>query len=90
MKIEQARIMFRNCGFPRDRAETISRLTFQHLGRMPDLRALAYANQRISSVEMPPLRLALSSLSDRGAARIIARHILEAVAKASGSREGQI
>lgn len=90
MEIERARITFRDGGCSRDRAQNISRLTFEYLSEMPEVRAVPYGNQRIASVETPPLRLQLSLTSDYAAARAAARHILRAVAKAAGPKDGHI
>jgi hypothetical protein len=77
VEIEQAQMVFRNGGCSRERAENISRLTFEYVyqmtaGRLPNGR-------RLKRIEAAPLRLAIDAISDRQVARAAARAVFRAV-----------
>jgi hypothetical protein len=82
MKIEQARMVFRNGGCSRHRAENISRLTFEYVHRMTAGQQLA-AGRRVERVEAPSVRLALGAMSDREVARAAAREVFRAIISAA-------
>ena len=78
VEIEQAQVVFRSGGCSRERAENISRLTFEYVhqmtaGRLPNGR-------RLKRIVAAPLRLAIDAMSDRQVAHATARAVFRAIA----------
>jgi hypothetical protein len=78
LDIEHAHITFRNGGCTRQRAEQISRLTFEYVHRAA-ARGAPSGGRRVERINVPPLRLALDTMSNRQIARVAARAVLRAV-----------
>ena len=78
LDIGQARMTFRNGGCTRQRAEQISRLTFEYVHRAAGTGG-APRGRRIERIDVPPLRLALDAMSTQQIARAAARAVLRAV-----------
>ena len=82
VEIDQAQVVFRSGGCSRQRAENISRLTFEYVHQMMVGRR-ASNGQRLKRIEATPLRLALDAMSDQQVARAVARSVFRAVASSA-------
>ena len=87
VEIEQAQIVFRNGGCSRQRAENISRLTFEYVHQMMVGRRMSN-DRRLERIESTPLRLALGAMSDQQVARAAARAVFRAVASTAHVEQG--
>lgn len=87
VEIKQARIVVRNGGCSRQRAETISRLTFESVHQMMTGQPPS-GGRRLEHVETAPLRLTLDAMSDQQVARAAAPAVLRAITSAARVKRG--